>query len=88
MPLFSHKRLQICVRLRSRRFARYTLESRGRKNFSDFKCLVGEMAQRFKIEEAKKTALAIHDYSVTGDIRMLLVLQRHLTSTRDDNGDT
>ena len=56
-----------------------------------FTCLFGGLAameKHFKLEEARKTAAAIHDYSVTGDIRMLLILQRHLASSRDDNGDT
>ncbi|XP_076454433.1 nuclear factor NF-kappa-B p105 subunit-like [Babylonia areolata] len=34
-----------------------------------------------------KTVLALRDYSETGDPRYLLLVQRHLTSTRNENGD-
>nr|CAB3264307.1 NFkBp105 NFkB protein [Phallusia mammillata] len=36
----------------------------------------------------KRMSLALHDYSVSGDVRMLLVLQRNLTNISDENGDT
>ena len=38
--------------------------------------------------EAKKMAIAMLKFSVTGDVRQLLHLQRHLTAARDENGDT
>uniref|UniRef100_H2YII3 RHD domain-containing protein n=1 Tax=Ciona savignyi TaxID=51511 RepID=H2YII3_CIOSA len=37
---------------------------------------------------AERNSTALHDYSITGDVRMLLVLQRHLTSIRDHSGDS
>ena len=33
-------------------------------------------------------AAAVRDYAVSGDMRYLLVVQRHLTAVQDDNGDT
>ncbi|KAM4636318.1 nuclear factor NF-kappa-B p100 subunit isoform 2-T4 [Discoglossus pictus] len=37
---------------------------------------------------AQRTSRALLDYAVTSDPRMLLAVQRHLTATRDENGDT
>uniref|UniRef100_A0A8C8R9X2 Nuclear factor NF-kappa-B p105 subunit n=1 Tax=Pelusios castaneus TaxID=367368 RepID=A0A8C8R9X2_9SAUR len=36
---------------------------------------------------AKCHANALFDYAVTGDVKMLLAVQRHLTAVQDDNGD-
>ncbi|XP_025071439.1 nuclear factor NF-kappa-B p105 subunit isoform X4 [Alligator sinensis] len=36
---------------------------------------------------AKRHANALFDYAVTGDVKMLLAVQRHLTAVQDDNGD-
>uniref|UniRef100_Q04861-2 Isoform 2 of Nuclear factor NF-kappa-B p105 subunit n=1 Tax=Gallus gallus TaxID=9031 RepID=Q04861-2 len=36
---------------------------------------------------AKRHCNALFDYAVTGDVRMLLAVQRHLTAVQDDNGD-
>ncbi|XP_030046614.1 nuclear factor NF-kappa-B p105 subunit [Microcaecilia unicolor] len=38
-------------------------------------------------ELAKRHANALFDYAVTGDVKMLLAVQRHLTAVQDDNGD-
>ena len=38
--------------------------------------------------EAEKMASAIQNFSMTGDVRALLRLPRHLASTRNENGDT
>uniref|UniRef100_UPI00358F9DD1 nuclear factor NF-kappa-B p100 subunit-like n=1 Tax=Myxine glutinosa TaxID=7769 RepID=UPI00358F9DD1 len=37
---------------------------------------------------AERTAQAFLDYACTGDARMLLVVQRHLTAVQDDEGDS
>uniref|UniRef100_UPI00358F603F nuclear factor NF-kappa-B p105 subunit-like isoform X2 n=1 Tax=Myxine glutinosa TaxID=7769 RepID=UPI00358F603F len=37
---------------------------------------------------AERTARALLDYARTGDARMLLVVQRHLTAVQDDEGDS
>ncbi|NP_001087808.1 nuclear factor of kappa light polypeptide gene enhancer in B-cells 1 L homeolog [Xenopus laevis] len=36
---------------------------------------------------AKRHAASLFDYAVTGDVRMLLIVQRHLASVQDENGD-
>ncbi|KAG8519429.1 Nuclear factor NF-kappa-B p105 subunit, partial [Galemys pyrenaicus] len=37
---------------------------------------------------AKRHANALFDYAVTGDVKMLLAVQRHLAVTQDENGDS
>ncbi|XP_068831829.1 nuclear factor NF-kappa-B p105 subunit isoform X1 [Capricornis sumatraensis] len=37
---------------------------------------------------AKQHANALFDYAVTGDVKMLLAVQRHLTAVQDENGDS
>ncbi|XP_072050550.1 nuclear factor NF-kappa-B p105 subunit-like isoform X2 [Amphiura filiformis] len=37
---------------------------------------------------AERTSNAMRDYAKTGDIKMLLAVQRHLTAVEDDSGDT
>ncbi|XP_042325082.1 nuclear factor NF-kappa-B p105 subunit isoform X2 [Sceloporus undulatus] len=39
------------------------------------------------MELAKRHANALFDYAVTGDVKMLLAVQCHLTSVQDENGD-
>ncbi|XP_045426329.1 nuclear factor NF-kappa-B p105 subunit isoform X4 [Pipistrellus kuhlii] len=39
------------------------------------------------LELAKRHANALFDYAVTGDVKMLLAVQRHLTAVQDENGD-
>ncbi|XP_053108975.1 nuclear factor NF-kappa-B p105 subunit isoform X2 [Hemicordylus capensis] len=39
------------------------------------------------LELAKRHANALFDYAVTGDVKMLLSVQRHLTTVQDENGD-
>ncbi|KAL7982073.1 hypothetical protein Chor_001130 [Crotalus horridus] len=39
------------------------------------------------MELAKRHANALFDYAVTGDVKMLLAVQRHLTAVQDENGD-
>ncbi|NXD14679.1 NFKB1 factor, partial [Nothocercus nigrocapillus] len=39
------------------------------------------------LQLAKRHANALFDYAVTGDVKMLLAVQRHLTVVQDDNGD-
>ncbi|XP_065593019.1 nuclear factor NF-kappa-B p105 subunit isoform X1 [Cyrtonyx montezumae] len=39
------------------------------------------------LQLAKRHCNALFDYAVSGDVRMLLAVQRHLTAVQDDNGD-
>ncbi|NWV21895.1 NFKB1 factor, partial [Origma solitaria] len=39
------------------------------------------------LQLAKRHCNALFDYAVTGDVKMLLAAQRHLTAVQDDNGD-
>ncbi|KAM6439986.1 nuclear factor NF-kappa-B p105 subunit isoform 1-T3 [Liasis olivaceus] len=39
------------------------------------------------LQLAKRHANALFDYAVTGDVKMLLAVQRHLTTVQDENGD-
>ncbi|KAG8454149.1 hypothetical protein GDO86_000696 [Hymenochirus boettgeri] len=36
---------------------------------------------------AKRHAVSLFDYAITGDVRMLLAVQRHLAAAQDENGD-
>ncbi|KAM6148003.1 nuclear factor NF-kappa-B p105 subunit isoform 1-T1 [Erethizon dorsatum] len=40
------------------------------------------------LQLAKRHANALFDYAVTGDVKMLLAVQRHLTTVQDENGDS
>ncbi|XP_006233422.1 nuclear factor NF-kappa-B p105 subunit isoform X3 [Rattus norvegicus] len=40
------------------------------------------------LQLAKRHANALFDYAVTGDVKMLLAVQRHLTAVQDENGDS
>ncbi|GCC17239.1 hypothetical protein chiPu_0020511 [Chiloscyllium punctatum] len=40
------------------------------------------------LQITERTAQALLDYAITGDVRMLLAVQRHLTAIQDENGDT
>lgn len=40
------------------------------------------------LQLAKRHANALFDYAVTGDVKMLLTVQRHLTAVQDENGDS
>jgi hypothetical protein len=39
------------------------------------------------LQLARRHANALFDYAVTGDVKMLLAVQRHLTAVQDENGD-
>ncbi|NXE65168.1 NFKB1 factor, partial [Calcarius ornatus] len=39
------------------------------------------------LQLARRHCNALFDYAVTGDVKMLLAAQRHLTAVQDDNGD-
>ncbi|XP_066487736.1 nuclear factor NF-kappa-B p105 subunit [Tiliqua scincoides] len=39
------------------------------------------------LELAKRHANALFDYAITGDVKMLLAVQRHLAAVQDENGD-
>lgn len=40
------------------------------------------------LQLARRHANALFDYAVTGDVKMLLAVQRHLTAVQDENGDS
>ncbi|XP_034356238.1 nuclear factor NF-kappa-B p105 subunit isoform X1 [Arvicanthis niloticus] len=40
------------------------------------------------LQLAKRHANALFDYAVTGDVKMLLAVQRHLTAVQNENGDS
>nr|XP_048312756.1 nuclear factor NF-kappa-B p105 subunit [Myodes glareolus] len=40
------------------------------------------------LQLARRHANALFDYAVTGDVKMLLAVQRHLTVVQDENGDS
>ncbi|XP_069486791.1 nuclear factor NF-kappa-B p105 subunit [Ambystoma mexicanum] len=46
-------------------------------------CLFLEKA----VQLAKRHAAALFDYAVTGDVKILLAVQRHLSAVQDENGD-
>ncbi|XP_044284767.1 nuclear factor NF-kappa-B p105 subunit isoform X4 [Varanus komodoensis] len=50
-------------------------------------CLQDAFFWEKALELAKRHANALFDYAITGDVRMLLAVQRHLTMTQDENGD-
>lgn len=49
--------------------------------------LLDELFLEKAMQLAKRHANALFDYAVTGDVKMLLAVQRHLTAVQDDNGD-
>ncbi|XP_039769612.1 nuclear factor NF-kappa-B p105 subunit isoform X2 [Ornithorhynchus anatinus] len=49
--------------------------------------LQGDLFWEKAMKLAKHHANALFDYAVTGDVKMLLAVQRHLTAVQDDNGD-
>lgn len=50
-------------------------------------CLADNLFLEKALELAKRHANALFDYAVTGDVKMLLAVQRHLTAVQDENGD-
>ncbi|XP_033016273.1 nuclear factor NF-kappa-B p105 subunit isoform X1 [Lacerta agilis] len=50
-------------------------------------CLQDGLFLEKAMELAKRHANALFDYAVTGDVKMLLAVQRHLTAAQDENGD-
>ncbi|NP_001158473.1 nuclear factor kappa-B [Saccoglossus kowalevskii] len=40
------------------------------------------------MELAERTSAALRDFCVTGDVKILLAVQRHLTAVQDENGDS
>uniref|UniRef100_A0A8C6QUE8 Nuclear factor NF-kappa-B p105 subunit n=1 Tax=Nannospalax galili TaxID=1026970 RepID=A0A8C6QUE8_NANGA len=51
-------------------------------------CLAGNLFLEKALQLAKRHANALFDYAVTGDVKMLLAVQRHLTAVQDENGDS
>ncbi|NXA36485.1 NFKB1 factor, partial [Eudromia elegans] len=54
--------------------------------FEDYRLQDGAFLEK-ALQLAKRHANALFDYAVTGDVKMLLAVQRHLTIVQDDNGD-
>uniref|UniRef100_A0A669Q863 Nuclear factor NF-kappa-B p105 subunit n=1 Tax=Phasianus colchicus TaxID=9054 RepID=A0A669Q863_PHACC len=50
-------------------------------------CVADGLFLEKAMQLAKRHCNALFDYAVTGDVRMLLAVQRHLTAVQDDNGD-
>ncbi|XP_065692152.2 nuclear factor NF-kappa-B p105 subunit isoform X1 [Patagioenas fasciata] len=55
-------------------------------NEADFRWQDGLFLEK-AMQLAKRHCNALFDYAVTGDVKMLLAVQRHLTVVQDDNGD-
>lgn len=51
-------------------------------------CLADNLFLEKALQLAKRHANALFDYAVTGDVKMLLAVQRHLTAVQDENGDS
>ncbi|XP_072347980.1 nuclear factor NF-kappa-B p100 subunit isoform X2 [Scyliorhinus torazame] len=47
-----------------------------------------QFLQMRALQITERTAQALLDYAMTGDVRMLLAVQRHLTAIQDEHGDT
>ncbi|KAB1282111.1 Nuclear factor NF-kappa-B p105 subunit [Camelus dromedarius] len=52
------------------------------------RCLADNLFLEKAMQLAKQHANALFDYAVTGDVKMLLAVQRHLTAVQDENGDS
>uniref|UniRef100_A0A8B9IS03 Nuclear factor NF-kappa-B p105 subunit n=1 Tax=Amazona collaria TaxID=241587 RepID=A0A8B9IS03_9PSIT len=50
-------------------------------------CFADRLFLEKAMQLAKRHCNALFDYAVTGDVKMLLAVQRHLTAVQDDNGD-
>uniref|UniRef100_A0A8C0F118 Nuclear factor NF-kappa-B p105 subunit n=1 Tax=Bubo bubo TaxID=30461 RepID=A0A8C0F118_BUBBB len=50
-------------------------------------CVADGLFLEKAMQLAKHHCNALFDYAVTGDVKMLLAVQRHLTAVQDDNGD-
>lgn len=50
--------------------------------------LPGPLFLEKALQLAKRHANALFDYAVTGDVRTLLAVQRHLAAVQDENGDS
>ena len=50
-------------------------------------CVADGLFLEKAMQLAKRHCNTLFDYAVTGDLRMLLAVQRHLTAVQDDNGD-
>ncbi|XP_032041859.1 nuclear factor NF-kappa-B p105 subunit isoform X2 [Aythya fuligula] len=59
---------------------------RGEVNEADCRWQDGPFLEK-AMQLAKHHCNALFDYAVTGDVKMLLAVQRHLTVVQDDNGD-
>ncbi|XP_061216888.1 nuclear factor NF-kappa-B p105 subunit isoform X2 [Neopsephotus bourkii] len=55
-------------------------------NETNWRCQDGLFLEK-AMQLAKRHCNALFDYAVTGDVKMLLAVQRHLTAVQDDNGD-
>lgn len=50
-------------------------------------CVADGLFLEKAMQLAKRHCNALFDYAVTGDVKMLLAVQRNLTVVQDDNGD-
>lgn len=63
------------------------LQSECRNSLGCGHCLADGLFLEKAVQLAKRHANALFDYAVTGDVKMLLAVQRHLTAVQDENGD-
>lgn len=54
---------------------------------ADKTCFADALFLEKAMQLASRHCNALFDYAVTGDVKMLLAAQRHLTAVQDDNGD-
>lgn len=52
------------------------------------KTLDSDSLRKLVIDLTERTTRALQDFAVTGDIRMMLAVQRHLADVQDKDGDT
>lgn len=50
-------------------------------------CVADALFLEKAMQLARRHCNALFDYAITGDVKMLLAAQRHLTAAQDDNGD-
>lgn len=50
-------------------------------------CVADGLFLEKAMQLARRHCNALFDYAVTGDVKMLLAVQHHLTVVQDDNGD-
>ncbi|XP_075854879.1 nuclear factor NF-kappa-B p105 subunit isoform X2 [Microcebus murinus] len=68
--------------------SRHTYRASARPSCGCAPCLPDNLFLEKAMQLAKRHASALFDYAVTGDVKMLLAVQRHLAAAQDENGDS